>query len=104
MENMIKDSKRYLIEVNTKEYLELQSKFDELHKAIKIEQKALLQLSNELKNNRENFLKKQSTNSEKNLMIKVDAENTIEDDIDKMNTEIENFNNTIDSYNFISRF
>ena len=106
MKEFIKESKNYLQLVNSKEYIEYQQKFDTLYLTILKEQKALQQLTHELKTQRRNFIKKQQRpkTSNKDLTIQLDQDNCLEKSIDKMNDEIDSFNQTIQNYNFISRF
>ena len=106
MKELINQSEKYLQLVNTKEYIEYQSKFDTLYLTILKEQKALQQLTHELKTQRSKFIKQQQTkkSSKDDLYIHLDQDNSLEKSIDNMNEEIENFNQTIHNYNFISRF
>lgn len=106
MKDLIKQSEQYLQLVNSKEYIEYQYKFDALYLTILKEQKALQQLTYELKTQRSNFIKQQQTKnpSKDDLYIQLDQDNSLEKSIDNMNEEIDNFNQTIHNYNFISRF
>ena len=106
---LIYESEQYLLLVNTKEYIEFQHKFDLLHLQIQKEQKVLKQILKEFKTNRNNFIKKQeiendSQNPKNDLLIKMDKSDTLEININNMTKEIQNLNETLEDYNFISRF
>jgi|GEM_PF-4373671 len=106
---LIYESEQYLLLVNTKEYIQFQQKFDLLHLQIKKEQKVLKQILKEFKHNRNDFIKKQeiendSQNPKNDLLIKMDKSETLEKNINDMTKEIQNLNETLEDYNFISRF
>ncbi len=106
---LIYESQQYLLLVNTNEYIEFQKKFDLLHLQIQKEQKVLKIILQEFKTNRDNFIKKQEIendqqNPKNDLLIKMDKSDTLEKNLNKMTKEIQNLNETLSDYNFISRF
>ena len=106
---LVYESQQYLLLVNTVEYVEFQKKFDLLHLQIQKEQKVLKQILREFKTNRNNFIKKQEIendqqNPKNDLLIKMDKSDTLEKNINSMTKEIQNLNETLEDYNFISRF
>lgn len=106
MKHLVKKSENYLLLVNTTEYIEYQKRFDQLYLQIKKEIQALKQLNKELIEHRTSFINKQKLHSplKEDLIVQIDRSNTIEENIEQMNDQIENFNHTIQSYNFMSRF
>ena len=103
---LVYESEQYLLLVNTQEYIDFQQKFDLLHSEIQKEQKVLKQILREFKVNRNNFIKKQidNTSQNKDLIIKIDKSDTLSKNITNMTKEIKNLNETLENYNFISRF
>jgi len=108
MKELIKESEKYLLYTTTKEYLDYQEKFNTLYKQIRLEQQSLKQVINELKENRDNFIKSSQTKQlEKikcldNEKIPLQISQNFEKEVKKLDTEIDNFNHIINNYNFFS--
>ena len=102
---LIFDSEQYILLVNSKEYITLQKKFDKLYLQTKQEQEVLKQFLRECKENINNFRKipafLDNTPKSSDQEQKIDP---IDNNIKDMNKEIKGINNTLDDYNFISRF
>lgn len=61
MEQLKKESFKILEEQQTQEFLELQNKFNNLHKTLKNELLSIQILMKEMKNDREKFIKKENS-------------------------------------------
>lgn len=96
---LIKDSEAYLILINSKEYLELQVKFNKKYLSLRNELNAMNIVIKELNTNKNTFIKKDiktqyKTDQEQSRHISKVPK--IDNYIKKMDIEIASFNHTID--------
>ena len=96
---LVKDSEDYLKLVNSKEYLDLQAKFDKKYLELRNELNILSIIQYELNTNKSLFIKKDESAQCKQQKIR--EVKKIDKDIANMNVEIDRFNHSANmDFNF----
>jgi len=98
---LIKASEESLELLHSKDYIELQNKFDKLYKAIYNDFAMLKQITKEIKQSKSDFVKSDFPVLEDFNEIKIEKIREItkiDNDIQEMNITIEDFNETIETF------